>query len=540
MAAFAAVAASYVAYMARIGEILHADIATEILTGLEIARQKTVFLKDWYHSTELFLVRTPLFVALWSLATDGILDAYRLAVATDLAIVIAAFLYMTKRLGAAPKTAALAMLAFFGARTYESGYGTGLGGASYGTMCATVFLILGRCAAARLRKENGLDRAVTAAITFMAFVFGLSSLRFLAVVFLPLLTVHVGMKLWSRLPQAWAGDRMLRLILAWTALSVLGWALTSRLILPRGFGPVDYQSSLANGLGYIASESLPMLLKELFRHNPVFSVTEPFRAFTLEGANGLLCLAFFVSCAKGIAGLSRPLRPARGEASRFLGLSVIAAVTALCLFQLAINLRIRYLVFLYPLLALAAAFRHADLSASRPARGRALLALTAAFCAVNALCNIKALDFWREDNISRVSVRRAGEIEDSLARHGLRRAYSLYWNSSSQTVLTDGRTEIMAVTGGMRPFLYLAPYDAYSPSRAGERTAFVRIDQPVDKELEELPQFKLTGFDVLAKATETEVIPDPTADVVIYYFDHNPFTFPPGHDPRHDRAKAGR
>ncbi|MDR1314131.1 MAG: hypothetical protein LBQ12_10660 [Deltaproteobacteria bacterium] len=537
LAAFAAVAASYVVYMARLPEYLNSDQAAEILTAREIIRQKTLFLREWYFSTEIFLVRTSLFMALWGLATDSFLGTYRLAAATDVALMCAAFAYMMRRLGADAKATVLGLVVFFGSRGYYSGQGTGLGGSSYGTLCATVFVILGYYAAARQKRAEAADRLARWAIPALAFLFGISSMRFLAVVLLPLLAAHLVSKVWSRLPSGWTGDRLLREILFWTALCLIGWTVTSRHVMPLGFGPADYSTPVSNGLVYIARESLPELLIEFFHYNQFYTVVEPFRLASLGGLNGALCILFFTACGAALIRCAGPFRPARRAVFMFLGISLAAATLSLFLFQPRINLRIRYLVFLYVLLAAAAGLGWRDLKKERPFAAGLFLALATVFCVANSCWNVRNIPSVALDSVSRVAVRHVPETVASFERHGVKRGFALFWDSGVQTAVSDGRIEVFPVTGALRPFRYLAPYSVFSHDRAGDPTAFIRVRLKLPPELAELPQFDLSRPEVLKLAYDVDVIPDPESDIEIYYFRTNPFTYPEGHDPKADRER---
>ncbi|MDR2612051.1 MAG: hypothetical protein LBG06_04170 [Deltaproteobacteria bacterium] len=542
-AASVAVTACYALYLARVGELLHSDMATEILTGREMYRQGTVFLSDFYHSTEIFLFRSSLFVALWLLATDSLLDAYRLSIATDIAFQILCFLYMMRRLGSPPGARALGLLAFFGSRPYSSAFANGLAGASYGTMCATPFLMIGYYAASRRGTRGRADAAAGVAIPPLAFLFGLSSQRFLAAAFLPLLVAHVWERLKEPSPRDWTGDRVLRELLLWTALCAAGWVITSRVVIPRGFGPTQYQTLVTNGIVILATESLPQLLREFLRHTPLEWVSGVFAGLSLRGATGISCLLFFIACAWGAS-----RRPGAGSVGRFpeslppreasLGtvylfflVSIGAAALSMSLFLNPFFVRLRYLVFLPALVAIAAALAYGGLTRDRPFLGRAFLAFSCGFFLANSLVNALELPAHAAANPSRVAARHAGEIEDSLARHGIRRAYALMWHSAVETVLTDGRIEVWGVTGAMKPFAYLGHYSAWAAERADEPTAFLKIEQPEPPDLAPFGHFTVTDRSLFDGAAEREIIPDAEYDIEILFFDRNPFVFPPGHDP---------
>jgi hypothetical protein len=156
------------------------------------------------------------------------------------------------------------------------------------------------------------------------------------------------------------------------------------------------------------------------------------------------------------------------------------------------------------------------------------------FVCLNCLQTAREFPSAIEGHNSRFVKRHIPEIEASFMRHGVTNAYSLYWHCSVEDVLTDGRIEVHGLRGDLTPTRYLDSYAAYAPERAGERTAFIRVDLSYDKSLESYGVYNITNPAVLDEAVDVDVIPDPEYDVVIYYFDRNPFVFPPGHDPTGD------
>jgi hypothetical protein len=538
LCAFVSVAACYAFYLGRTELIIHSDMATEILTGREMFLQKTPFLKEYYHSTEIFLIRTSLFVALWLFATDTLMSAFRLAVVTDIVLQIAGYLYMTKRLGVSGKAAALGLLAFFGARTYVSGEFAGMGASSYGTMYAAVFATVGFYAALRLGTLNRTDSFVRLLLPVLALLFGISSMRFLYTVIGPLILAHVAAKIWSRLPHDWTRDKVLRELMIWAALAAGGWLYTRYVIMPRGFGPLEKQTLAANGLAGVWTDTLPRLVLELVRFNPLDKAAGEFRFTSIAGAAGVLCVLFYAACLWGLIRTSRPVFPTRCTIYRFFIISIaIMALSSLTLLN-SIEVKLRYLAMIYALAALVPAVHYGDLSSEKPGLARAFLALSCVFFIVNSLQTIREFPIAQAVNPSRVAVRRTGEIEDSLRRHGINRAYSLYWQSAVETVLTNGRIEVCGVFGDMTPVRYMANYDVYSPERSSERTAYILVDIPVAEGFEGMVQFGVTDRTLLNEAESSEIIRDTEGDVTIFYFDRNPFVFPQSHDPSKDFVPA--
>jgi hypothetical protein len=196
--------------------------------------------------------------------------------------------------------------------------------------------------------------------------------------------------------------------------------------------------------------------------------------------------------------------------------------------------KIRYLFMIFIGVGIAATLVCDDLERERAFLARLFVALTCAFLILNSVANVRYLKILPVYNQSRIALRHAGEIEGALKRRGISRAYSLYLDSSVGTVISDGRVKILPVLGDMTPLRYMARLADYSHDLASERTAFLRIDQAIAPELAGTPQFNITRPEILEKAVARETLPDPEADIVIHYFDFNPFVFPPGYDPRRD------
>jgi hypothetical protein len=425
IAAFAAVTASYVAHMLRIDDILHSDIATEILYGREMFRLKTLIPPEYYQSTEIFLIRTPMFIAFWSIFTDSMMTAFKLSVLTDVSIHVASFVYMARKLGLSKPAVALGLLANFGLRTYASGEFVGFAGASYSTMCATAYMTLGYYAALRRNSAGKFERGARFLIPFLAFMFGVSSPRLFLCLFFPLFLAHCAMKLWSRLPQDWSGDRVLRQIALWNILAVAGIVVFRAFIHTRGFGPVDVPSRVFNGLEFIVTSRIPRLSLELFAFIPVSHVTLPFHGMTLEGWTGLLLTALVIVCVRGALKADSPVLEVRGTVLRFFVISLALTALATFLIREIYAAQHRYLFLGYGLLGLAVSVTYDRVVRSGKRLSGAFLALCCSVFVLNAALNISNIPDVVAESRSRFVVRHAAEIEESLSRHGVKTAYSI-------------------------------------------------------------------------------------------------------------------
>lgn len=530
-----AVAVCYGIYLGYADELIHSDIATEILTGREIFIQKTIFLKNYYHSTEIFLIRPTLFMALWNCITDNLMTTFRLAVITDIMIQIVCFFYMTRRLGLGYKASVFGILTYFGARTYASGEFTGLGNSSYGTVCAVTFLAIGYYSAASTgRVRSSSDSLMRFMMPVLSFLLGMSSMRFLATVLVPLVLAHSASKLWSRLPTDWTGDSVLRELAVWTVFCVIGLIFTSTMVVPKGFGPLPFQTLASNGLFVILSDNIPKLFLEIIKYNPVVLATVSFRPLSVAGATSILSAGFYVACAYAIARTSTPIFRTRLTVYRFLAVSLAIMSLTVMVTMDVIAVKLRYLVLAYLFMSLLISFLYSDLCRNIFIFARVILAVICSFIVLNNIHNLRMLPAVVSTNPSRSVVRHVTELEDALERHGVKRAYSLYWNSAVQTVLTNGNIEVWGVLGNMLPIRYLANYDVFAPEHSFDRSAFVNVVKKEDPAFSNMVQFSVINYDLLDEAVSKEIIFDPDGNIEIYYFARNPFVYPSGHNPADD------
>jgi hypothetical protein len=527
LAAGAAVVGCYALYLARVEELMQADTASAILVGREMIRQGTILLEDYYHSTEVYLLGTPLIVALWFPVADSLLGAFRLAVVTEIALQSACLLYMMRRLGASPKAAVFALLAFFGPRSYDGAGVCGLGGAFYGTAYMASFLFIGYYASSLHGTRDGAEKALRLALPVLAFTFGVTSARLVATVIVPLLLAHSSLKLWTRNSWYWEDDRILREIMLWLLASAAGRIVTVAVIVPRGFGPYLLERVNATGIEEMAIESLPALFSDFGLHDIVFWALAPFESCSVAGAVGILCLTFYSICAFGLrrradpSTLGRDL--ARWAVIRFFVLSLAMTVFIAVLKFPVFLMNMRYLFLIYALLAMTAGLVYGDLACRRSFLARAFLSLSCGLFIMNSILNVHDLPHHAAVNPSRIVARHSDEIVDAMAARGVRRAYALYWDSAVTTVLSEGRAEVYGVRGDMEPSRWIVPLSAYSAELAGDAVAFLRVLQETDPRFPDSLIYKVRDTAVFDLATGKEVIPDPEGDIVIYFFDRNPF-----------------
>jgi hypothetical protein len=523
---------SYAINLIHLGETMDSDTATEILFGREMWLQKSLFPKDIYYTTELFLIRSAFFVSLWSFVTDNILNVYRLTITTEVLMEILSLIYLFKSLSLNNKSTALGLLIFFGTRTYLSANYIGMGGSSYATMHITAFLALGYYVKMLEERSGPIEKFLCFFIPIMALNFGISSIRMLVILFFPILFIHVWVQFNSRKQLSFKNDKILWELVLWIIIYLIGYNITLYYIIPKGFGPTYYHTVILSGFKAIILKTVPEILTEIFYVNPIFSIMIPFKFFSIEFLNGFLCLIYFIVLAYCLIYSQRKCSKSQKNIYKILLFGLFSFFVIILIFQQSAGVKIRYFMFVYVLASIVIAQYYQNIIYINVRLGKSLIIFITIFSMTNGIYNSLQLDELKNENKSKFTSNNASKIEEAFNRHGIKKGYSLYWDSSTVTVLSDSRVELAAVLGDMTPVMHLAPYRYFSPDKALEKTAFVKVNQPLSKEIAEHEQYKISKPDIFDLAVEKEVIyNDGVASVEIYYFDKNYFTFPPGHDP---------
>jgi hypothetical protein len=527
------VIASYVYYLYHAKDFLNSDIATEILNGKEMFDRKSIFLTEWYFSTEIFLIRTPFFIALWLFITDSLIGAYILAVTTEIILQTMCFIYMGRRFEFSWKAILLGILVFFGIRTLDTGYYCGIVTSTYATIYMLCFMVLGYYAAQTKGNVKVIDRIVSVLILILAFAFGITSARVLTILFFPLLMYYCIHKIWSTEPLILKNDRILPQMAIWLVVSLVGIIIAEQIIKPLGFGPALYQSKSTLGLVYAFQILLPTLLTEFFHYNPLFPIMEETNIFNFLAINGLLCLVFYIIFLYCIKMMWKKNDKLRITTIGFLLTSLIFLVLVQLILFIKATIQIRYYLYMFVLFAVVFSYVYEDLKHNHVKR-MGIVIFMGVFLTTNSISNIIQLPIRLAYNISRVSVWHADEIAKIMEKYGIKLGYALYWDSSNISVLTDCKVEIAGVYGNLKPIRYVSPYRYYKPDLENEKTVFIKINQPIFDEYKNHPTFKLENIWIFDKAVAKEVIKGSFYDIEILIFDHNYFVFPQGHNPKDD------
>ncbi|MDR1314130.1 MAG: hypothetical protein LBQ12_10655 [Deltaproteobacteria bacterium] len=535
-ACLAVTAAVYFLYLADSGLLMTAEQASDLLAGMEMLRQKTLFMSDWFYADELFTLKSPLFMAFSGIFLGGSpVWTLRVSAVMELALEIAALAYMLRRLGLRGRPGLLAAALFFGARSYQSGLLCGMGFSRDASFYTALFLTFGYLAAARTGVRRPAERILRFALPAAAFLFGLSSAVMLAILYLPLLA----QRLWRLMADCGAAGggggaeggnvprkgELLGEIALWNALFAAGYAALLSWASGRGLGPVPLTSGESAGFFYAVAANLPHLLGQ-FADSTSLAAARGSLAFASLG--WYAALSFFGLCAvtlwKAPWAAGKAAGPT-GEALKSLMWCLASAALLMCVHLESDRSDIRYLLYMYPFAAILLSSLYARLAEDgRPGSARLLLRFMAFAVLVTGASNIALLPRLAGENPSRAVSAHSRAIMGFLLENNVTRAYALYWDSYTLEALTSGTISVGAVDGRMMPYLKNASVKKYTEDASDGRVAFVFSRKPrpwSDPALE----FQDGPPALLKEAKGYLELNDPQNPLTVYVFDGNPFTF---------------
>jgi hypothetical protein len=193
----------------------------------------------------------------------------------------------------------------------------------------------------------------------------------------------------------------------------------------------------------------------------------------------------------------------------------------------------RYIMVAYVFAAIIISHSYERIIYANIKVGRALVLFLSIFMISNGIYNSLQIEVFKERNFSKIINQNSDKIEEAFLKHGIKRGYSLYWDSSTVNVLSNNRVELAPVSGDMTPHTVMAPYRYYSSDQTNEKTAFVKVIQPIEGNKSDHPEFVISNQSIFDLAVDKEVIYENGAPLIeIYYFDKNYFTFSPDNDPK--------
>jgi hypothetical protein len=533
IASLAVTATVYFFYILNTDLLMTSEQASDVLAGMEMLRQKTVFLRDWFYADELFTIRSPLFVAFSGIfAGSSYLWSHRLSVFIELALEVTALVYMIRRIGLTGRTGLLVLALFFGARSYQSGHLCGMGFAKDASFHTALFLAIGYLAAGAAGVRKRAERTLKYAHPVMAFLFGLSSASMLALLYLPLL-IH---RLWRAAvardasrgngggAEANRGD-LLGEIAIWNACFMAGYLILAFAVADQGHGPVLLTSGESAGFFYAIAANLPHMLGQFADGSPLAAVRGSDAFTSLGWYAGLSFFGLVLIVLWKTPWALKMVSGAAGGAMRALLFCISGSALLTCVHLETDRSDVRYVQFMYPYAAILLASLCAGLaSGGRPRLGRLLLRFLAFAVLAIGTSNMLLLPRLEARNPSLAVSRHTPQIVGFLLQNGITSAYSLYWDAYTLQVMSSGTVKAGAVDGRMRPFLKNASLTNYSQSPTATKVAFVRSmkPRPWAEPALEFADNSASFLDISAGQIEIE---DNSNPLRVYVFYGNPFSF---------------
>jgi hypothetical protein len=545
----AVTAVTYLLYVFQNDLLMNASQASDVLAGFEMFRQKTIFLSDWLYSTEVFTLRSPLFVGLFAFFTDSMILAHRFSVILEICLEILALIYMLRRLDLVGRPCLLSLAIFFGVRSYQSGMLCGMGFSQDATFYVILFLIVGYCAALSSGISSKPEKVLKFVIPTASFMFGLSSIVLFPLMYFPILILsavraastssrsgYTAISNDVKVRQDIAGDddvcqlnenfesgqKIFRNLLLWNVMFLLGYLTLSFGVSSRGLGPTLLGAGPSAGFREAVTESLPVLASQFVDWTPLFFIKGATVIRSWSFVAGWSFLFFTLYAAWMTPGAVRRGKGTASDATRAIALCLASALVLMTV-QLDKSLvSVRYLSFIYVFAAVLLPTLYRDIEPVNGGLARLLLVCIAFTVVTNGMNNIVWAGRQIEMGQSRATSKHAETIFQILDEHGVSRVYALYWDSYHIEVLSGGRIKVGAVDGHMRPYMTNSSLLKYSEDTAGERTAFV---YSINKRNWAPESLNLVDSSLLLTAETTVRIDDPVNPVIVCIFASNPFTF---------------
>ncbi|MDR1081397.1 MAG: hypothetical protein LBQ79_10660 [Deltaproteobacteria bacterium] len=523
----------YLIYILNTDILMTSEQASDILAGVEMLHQKTIFLSDWFYAEELYTIRSPLFIAISALFAGGsFIWSHRISVFIELAFEVFAFVYMLRRLRLNGRTGLLALSLFFGVRSYQSGLLCGMGFSQDASFHTVLFLTIGYLTAGSEGIRRRTEKVLRFVLPVAAFLFGISSAVMLALLYLPLLVQSVwracvakdAARLAAGGYASTKGDLLWEIVF-WNVLFMAGYLILVNAVADQGHGPVLLTSGDSAGLFYAVAANAPHMLRQFTDGSPLAAVRGSDAFVSLGWYAGI---SFFVLVVMVLWKTPWAVKNATGPTGGALRsiLFCVGSASVLTMVHLEIDRSgVRYIQFMYPYAAILLSFLCVRITEEgRVGLGRLLFRFLAFSILIIGASNIAMLPRMADENPSRAVSRSYAEILGFLIDNGITRVYSLYWDSYTLQVFSSGTVRAAAVDGRMRPFLKNASLNNYGDEATGTRVAFVRTRNPrpwVDPVLE-FTDRSAPLLDISAGFVELN---DPVNPVRVYVFDGNPFTF---------------
>jgi hypothetical protein len=512
----------YIFYILNMDLLLNSEKASEILYGVEIFRQKNIFLTGWYYFTDFSTLKTPLFIALFYMISGKMILALRLATMLEITLVVLSILYMFKRLDFDPKTKLMGLVVFFGIRGFMGGDLIGLGYSTDAIYYVMLFLVIGYYFSIMEGIKGRFEKILKIALPALAFIYGLGSIKLLIILFLPILLIHTCVNLWRNDFKALNKNGILWDLGIWTLLCLVGYLILSLVIATQNFGPVLPASGESVGLYYAVVENIPALLNSFLINTPLNIIKDTNIIFSPLAVNGFVFLFFIFYMIYILPIAFKKSDDKRNIAIKYIGISLFFTFFLMIIHLDRSFITSNDLMYIYPFLTILIVIYYSKLSLENKRLSHLYIIAFGVMIILNTLSNFYLNGVNIDNNPSRSVVKYFYSIRQILETEGVSRGYALYWDSYPIEVLSDGQIKMAVVNNKLKPIKNRTSNSNYNPALAGEKVAFIHSENHNDefRNINDINNEKL-----LANAVIKYEIDDKINPIDVYIFNNNYFTF---------------
>lgn len=456
------------------GAYLDSDMSSELVLAKQLVSEGRLFSSQWYYSTEVRLLNTQLvFMPLMALFGENWQLVRTLGCMILLAILALSCLYAAKAIGAR-----LPYALFFAGLTicvcsplYAQNV---IIGAYYVPHAVLIYAAIGLYG--RWLRSRRLWLA--ALLLALAFVMGMSSVRYLLAAIVPL----AGAALWLYVfrgekeeePRTMAQHQAAGLGLCVGAAGAAGYVIGKK-ILPLLF---RYDGSYYNGTGYasFSQHDLGMQIQSVI-YGLLYAMgfEDGVPLFGVQGIlNALILLELFAS----VILVARALRKKAEDAGR-VGILMLVFVSAVSMLSFVLLRSVYFDRYWLPVMMVGAPVLAVCLSTEK---NGVLRGMTVLLFAGTVLLSSASTMYYSMRN---PQLERDGRLDivQTAREHGLSKGYATFWNANIITEASDGEIDVAGVEWVMQN----GAVDAIKPLR------WLETDQDFEMSMPDEPVFLLVG-----------------------------------------------
>lgn len=416
------------------GAYLDSDMSSELVLAEHLASQGMLISPDWYYSTEIRLLNTQLIFTPLMMFFPGNWQIVRTLGCMILMFILAAScLYASREAGAKPFYSYV--FAGLTISVISPMYAQNVTiGAYYIPHAVLGFLLIGTYER-WLRKRKGV---LVAVMLGLAFVMGLSSVRYLLSAILPLACAATWQFVFTDQEELRRTDRQWQVLGAGICVAVMGAAgyLIGKKVLPLQFNlSSDYYGSI--GYASFSQHDLPRHIQTVTYG--LLNVMGFQDSVPLFGVQGILnALVLLELCVGGM--LIRRTLKSRLESCRNI-IIVLLFSFALSLGAFALLRSVYFDRYWLPVIMMGAPVMAVCFSKERNPVFRRLSLLL--FAGVTLLTSASCMYYSMRN--PQVESEMRMKVVETAREYGITRGYATFWNANIVTELSDGELDVVSV-----------------------------------------------------------------------------------------------